>query len=78
MQRNKRLMKTQKARQRKQQSAKLREQKETGQASRRKSHKSLLNVARCMSVLKSGKRCSRTADKKVQGEWYCWQHRKGK
>ena len=78
MQRNKRLMKTRKARQRKQQSTKLRKQKEMGQASGRKSRKSLLNVARCMAVLKSGKRCSRTAEKKIKGEWYCWQHRKGR
>jgi hypothetical protein len=78
MQRNKRLLKVRKARKRKRQKALLREQKKKGQAASQESGDGLLDVVQCTAKLKSGKRCSRSAEKKVRGKWVCWQHAKKK
>jgi len=36
----------------------------------------ITDVARCSATTKSGKRCSRKADRNVAGSWLCSQHAK--
>lgn len=76
MQRNKRLAKLRRACKKRKENARIRKQWEAGRKASQESGAGLLDVARCTKTLKSGKRCSRAAEKKIDGKWRCWQHNK--